>query len=435
MAGQARERWGSYAGFLFAAIGSAIGIGNIWRFPYLVGSNGGGTFLLTYLLVVFTFGLAFMVLELLIGRYYQTSIVSALASIRKRFRWVGILMVAVTFAILSYYMVVLGWILSFLVSYLMGQTLDYDAYFGSLYPLASFAAIAAVNYAVIRTGVRRGIERLSKYGVLLLIATIVPLAAVGMALPGAQDGLSFYLEPDALAVADPGVWAAAIGQAFFSLSIGMGVLVTYGSYLAEKRSLLSSSMVIIGVDTAVAFVAGLMVFSFVFSQGMDPAEGTTLAFRVMPAAFSSIDFGVALGALFFLLLLLAGVTSSVSMFQLPVSTLQDTLKMGREKAAAIIGVAAFLAGIPSALSYSSVGLDINGVAFFDMLDTFIGTYGIAVAAVAFSIVTLWFIDRNRLIEQANMYSRVRIPPWLVTVVKVALPVLIIATVATQVIGI
>lgn len=435
MAGQTRERWGSYAGFLFAAIGSAIGIGNIWRFPYLAGSNGGGTFLLTYLLVVFTFGLAFMVLEFVIGRYCQTSIVSALASIRKRFRWVGILMVAVTFAILSYYMVVLGWILSFFVSYLFGQTLDYDAYFGSLYPLASFAAIAAVNYAVIRAGVRSGIERLSKYGVLLLIATIAPLAAIGMSLPGAQDGLSFYLEPDALAVADPGVWAAAIGQAFFSLSVGMGVLATYGSYFGEKRSLLSSSMVIIAVDTSVAFVAGLMVFSFVFSQGMDPAEGTTLAFRVMPAVFSSLEVGVALGALFFLLLLLAGVTSSVSMFQLPVSTLQDMLGMGKERAAAVIGVSAFVAGIPSALSYSSIGLDINGTPFFDLLDTFTGTYGIAVAAVAFSLVTLWFMDKNKLLEQANMYSRARIPAWLVTVVKVALPVLIIATVATQVIGI
>jgi NSS family neurotransmitter:Na+ symporter len=434
VAGQTRERWGSYAGFLFAAIGSAVGIGNIWRFPYLVGTNGGGTFLLTYLLVIFTFGLAFMVLELLIGRYYQTSIVSALAGIRKRFRWVGIFMVAVTFAILSYYMVVLGWILSFFVSYLMGQTLDYDAYFGSLYPLVSFAAIAAVNYAVIRTGVRRGIERLSKYGVLLLIATIIPLAAIGMALPGAQGGLSFYLEPDVLAVSDPGVWATAIGQAFFSLSIGMGVLATYGSYLGEKRSLLSSSIIIIAVDTAVAFVAGLMVFSFVFSQGMDPAEGTTLAFQVMPAAFSSIEFGMVIGTLFFLLLLLAGVTSSVSMFQLPVATLQDTLKMSREKAAAVIGVAAFLAGLPSTLSYSSVGLDIAGAPFFDVLDTLIGTYGIAVAAVAFSLVTLWFIDRKKLIEQANMYNRVRIPAWLVTVVKVELPVLIIATVATQVIG-
>lgn len=429
-----REKWGSYSGFIFAAVGSAVGIGNIWRFPYVTGENGGGAFLAIYLIVVFTFGLSFMVLELLLGRYYQTSVISALKSIRKRFAWVGAAMVAVTFAILSYYMAILGWILSYFAMYAAGTVVSFEEYSQSWYPLLAFAVIAVVNYLIVRSGVSKGIEKVSKYGILLFVAIMIPLTAIGLTLPGADRGVAFYLTPDATAFSDPQVWSAAFGQAFFSLSIGMGVLLTYGSYLAQKRPVLSSSLLIIGADMAVAFVAGLMVFSFVFSQGANPAEGTTLVFRVMPQVFSVIEFGAVIAPLFFVLLLLAGITSSVSMFQLPVSALEDSLGYGRKKAAGIIGVAAFAAGLPSALSYSALDLQIAGAAVLDVVNDAAGNYGLPIAGAAFAIVATWFLGKKVLAEQVNLYSRVRIPTWLITFARVALPVLVVATILTQIAG-
>jgi NSS family neurotransmitter:Na+ symporter len=429
-----REKWGSYSGFIFAAVGSAVGIGNIWRFPYVTGENGGGAFLAIYLVVVFTFGLSFMVLELVLGRYYQTSVISALKSIRKRFAWVGAAMVAVTFAILSYYMAILGWILSYFVMYATGSVMSFDEYSLSWYPLLSFAAIAVVNYLIVRSGVSKGIERVSKYGILLFVAIMIPLTAIGLTLPGAESGIAFYLTPDATAFSDPQVWAAAFGQAFFSLSIGMGVLLTYGSYLAQKRPAIPSSLIIIGADMVVALIAGLMVFSFVFSQGANPAEGTTLVFRVMPQVFSVMELGAVIAPLFFVLLLLAGITSSVSMFQLPVSALEDSLGYSRRKAAGIIGIAAFAAGLPSALSYSALDLQVAGMAVLDVVNDAVGNYGLPIAGAAFAIVASWFLDRKLLAEQVNLYSRVRIPTWLVTFARVALPVLVVATILTQIAG-
>lgn len=431
---QGREKWGSYGGFLFAAIGSAVGIGNIWRFPYVAGENGGGAFLGIHLIVVFTFGLSFMVLEFALGRYYQTSVIVALQKIKKRFAWVGVAMVAVTFAILSYYMAVLGWILSYFAMYATGTVVSFEEYTQSWYPVLSFAVIAAVNYLIIRAGVSKGIETVSKYGILLFVAILVPLAAIGMALPGAGEGVAFYLTPDATALSDPQVWAAAFGQAFFSLSIGMGVLLTYGSYLGQKRSVLPSSLVIICADTVIGFVAGLMVFSFVFSSGANPAEGTTLVFKVLPQAFSAIELGAVIASLFFVLLLLAGVTSSISMFQLPVSALEDSLGFSRRKAASIIGIAAFVAGLPSALSYSPLDLSVAGAAVLDLVDDAAADYGLSVVGAAFAIAATWFLDKKILTEQVNLYSRFRIPAGLVSFARIALPVLIVATLLTQLAG-
>lgn len=419
---------------MFAAIGSAVGIGNIWRFPYVTGENGGGAFLAIYLVVVFTFGLSFMVLELVLGRYYQTSVISALRGIRRRFAWVGALMVAVTFGILSYYMAILGWILSYFVMYAAGSVMSFEEYSQSWYPLLSFAVIAVVNYLIVRTGVSRGIERVSKYGILLFVAIMVPLTAIGFSLPGAGSGVEFYLTPDATAFSDPQVWSAAFGQAFFSLSIGMGVLLTYGSYLGQKRPVLQSSLVIIGADMAVALVAGLMIFSFVFSQGANPAEGTALVFKIMPQVFSAIELGAVIAPLFFVLLLLAGITSSVSMFQLPVSALEDSLGFGRHKAAGIIGIAAFAAGLPSALSYSAVDLQLDGTAVLDIVNDAVGNYGLPVVGAVFAITATWFLSSRFLAEQVNLYSRFRVPAGLVSVARVALPLLVVATLLTQVAG-
>ena len=431
-----REQWGSNLGFIFAAIGSAVGIGNIWRFPYIVGTNGGGAFLVSYLIVLFSFGLAFMILELSIGRYYQTSVLSAFEKIRKRFKWIGLVMVGTTFVILSYYLVILGWILSYLILWIAtGTAPSFDRYVDSHYPIISFFAILGINFAIISLGVRKGIERLSKVGVILLIALMLPLTALGLSMEGSDRGLEFYLTPDFGKLLTPEVWSTAFGQAFFSLSVGMGVLLVYGSYLRETRSIMKSSIVIIVADLVIAFLAGLMIFSIVFANNLQPDQGTSLVFRVMPSIFHDISgYGMMVaGSLFFFLLLLAGLTSSVSMFQVPVSALEDSLRVSKFKSAAIVTILLAIAGLFPALSYSALAAEIGNIPFFDLYDSLFGTFGIAISSVIFSIIATWFMDRKILLEQINLKSPIKIPNWVLTIVKVLMPALIIATILTQIV--
>lgn len=263
----------------------------------------------------------------------------------------------------------------------------------------------------------------------------------------------FYLKPDFSKLADPSIWSVAFGQAFFSLSIGMGVLVTYGSYIQKQQeeeeedrtkrvkkrhiSLVTSSSIVIISDISIAFLAGLMVFSFVFAENMDPTYGTSLVFRVMPAVFSNIGEdhhgSIIIAPLFFFLLLLAGITSSISMLQVPVSSLQDSLNMTKNRAALFISLLVFAFGIPSALSYSSVKLAIEGLPFLDAIDSLFGTYGLAIAAALFAIAVTWFMDKKIIMYQANSNSRIKFPCWIFTLVKFALPSLIISTVISQII--
>ena len=434
-----RERWNSYSGFIFASIGAAVGIGNIWRFPYMVGENGGGAFFLTYIIVLFTFGLSFMMLEFVVGRYYKTSVVESMKRIQKRFRYVGILIVGITFSILSYYLVILGWILSFFFLMIFGINLSFNDYTNSLFPILSFLGISIINFLIIKTDIRKGLERISKIAVLLLIGIIIPLTLLGISMPGAEKGIEFFLTPDFTKSITPEVWSVAFGQAFFSLSIGMGVLLTYGSYLQDiKKPLFKSSIIIILADLSIAIIAGIMIFSWVFSHNLDPAQGIPLIFQVMPSLFFELEFlGIVVGSLFFFLLLLAGITSSLSMFQVPVSAIQDTFNYSKKKASYLILILVLVAGLPSALSYSQINLSLNNIPILDIVDSAIGTYGIAISAAIFSVIVTWFIDNRKLIEQANLYlsrnSKINIPENIIYVIKFGLPILIILTIIVGII--
>lgn len=425
-----REKWNSYSGFIFASVGATVGIGNIWRFPYIVGENGGGAFFLTYLIVLFTFGLSFMMLEFVVGRYYDTSIIEIMKKIRKKFRYVGIFIVGITFSILSYYLVILGWILSFFFLMIFGINLSFNDYTNSLFPILSFLGISIINFIIIKIDIRKGLERINKIAVLLLISIIIPLTLFGISMPGADKGIEFFLAPDFAKSMTPEVWSVAFGQAFFSLSIGMGVLLTYGSYLQDiKKPLLRSSIIIISADLSIAIIAGIMIFSWVFSHNLDPAQGIPLIFQVMPSIFFELDFfGIVIGSLFFFLLLLAGITSSLSMFQVPISAIQDTFNYSKRKASFIILILVLIAGLPSALSYSPVNLSLNKIRILDIVDPAFGTYGIAISAAIFSVIVTWYIDKKKLIEQANLYSKIKIPEKIVYVIKFGLPLLITVTI-------
>ena len=423
-----REQWGSHFGFILASIGSAVGLGNIWRFPYIVGENGGGAFLLPYVIITIGFGLTFMVLEFAVGRYYQTSVLSCICNIGKRFKAPGIVIVGVSFAILSYYLVVLGWILSFTVFMIIGSDMDFESFTNSWLPVLSFVIVVGFTYVIIRRGITKGIENLNKIGIILLISLLVPLAVFGMLLPNAQDGLDYYLTPDFAKLLEPSIWSTAFGQVFFSLSLGVGILVTYGSYLKGKNSLLKSSMIIVLANATVSFVGGLMIFSIIFSFGMDPAAGPSLVLQVMPSIFSVMEGGAIIGIAFFVLLLIAGLTSAVSMFQVPVSSLEDFVGYSKAKSSSIIAILLLAVGSFSALSYSSANLELFGEPIFDLMDNTIGTYGLSISAIMFIVIVTWFMDRKKILEQVNLNSRVKMPIVIISLVKFIFPTLVIASI-------
>ncbi len=424
-----REAWGSYLGFFLSTIGSAVGIGSIWRFPYMASMNGGGTFLLVYIIVIFTFGLAFMVLELAVGMLYRTSIISVLARIRSRFKFLGLFMISIVVVILSYYMVVLGWILSYLSMSITGSYVEFNTFTDTWYPIVSFFAIVAINYAVVRSGIRKGVERFNKYAMLILFALLIPLTLMGLSM---DDGsvVDFYLKPNSSIILEPSIWAAAFGQAFFSLSIGMGVLVTYGSYLQySKYSIISTSLAIISSVLVVAFLSGLMVFSMMLANNMsiEEMQGAALVFIAIPRIIQGLEYSYVIGVMFFLLLLLAGITSSISMLQIPVSALEDAFNLSKGKAVLIITIIASILGIPSALSYAPLRISISNIPFLDVLDWVFGTIALAVSATLMAITFSWFIEGKRIVEQVNMNSRIKVPIALLYIVRIFLPVMIVAT--------
>ncbi|MDD3858274.1 MAG: sodium-dependent transporter [Methanoculleus sp.] len=395
-----REQWSSTLGFILASIGSAVGIGNIWRFPYIVGENGGGAFLVPYLIAVFLFGLPLMVLELAIGRSTGSSVVSAFRSIRQRFTVAGLFIVAVVSLILGYYIVITGWVLAYAFFFALGRPVEFGAFTGSYLPLVFFLLSGLAVYVTVRSGVREGIERLSRYLIPALFAILLFLVAFSLTEPGAAEGIEFYLSPDLSRLADPGVWIAAFGQAFFSLSVGMGIMIAFGSYLG-KAPLFRNATIIAVADILVAVLAGLVIFPLVFTAGLDPAAGVNLAFITLPAAFMEIQYGMLLGALFFLMLFAAALTSAVSMLEVPVATLMDSYGYPRKRATLLVFAAIMLLGLPPALSYTALNLEVFGMPFLDLADYAFGTIGLIVAGLIVSIVGGWFLSRTRICTEID----------------------------------
>lgn len=392
---QDREQWSSTLGFILASIGSAVGIGNIWRFPYIVGVNGGGAFLVPYVISVLLFGVPLMMLELAIGRSTGKSVVSAFQSIHRRFTFAGLIIVAVVSLILGYYLVITGWVLAYALSFIIGQPMAFDMFTDSYLPLIFFLLSGLTVFVTVRSGVRKGIERASRYLIPVLIAILLFLVAFSLTGPGALEGVRFYLLPDYSRLADPGVWTAAFGQAFFSLSVGMGILLTFGSYL-RKESLFRSGIIIAAADTLIAILAGLIIFPLVFTSGLDPAAGVNLAFVTLPSAFIRIQFGMMLGALFFLMLFAAALTSAVSMLEVPVAALMDSYDCPRRRATLLVVAAIMLLGLPSALSYTALKFSVFGMPFLDLADYVFGTIGLIAAALIVAIVGGWFMNRIRI---------------------------------------
>lgn len=422
-----REQWSSQLGFCMACIGSAVGLGNIWRFPYIVGENGGGAFLIPYVIITITFGFVFMVIEFAVGRYYQTSIISGFAKIRTNFKWFGIIITCVAFGGLSYYLVIVGWVFAFFVLFTLDIKLSFEEFTNSWYPIASFFLVLAIMFVISKRGISSGIEKINKIGILLLIMFLVPLTIYSIFLPGSEEGILYYLTPNYEMLLEPSIWSIAFGQVFFSLSIGTAILLTYSSYMREKTSLVKSSIIIIIANASVSFVAGIMIFSIIFSYGKEPDAGIALVFNMLPLIFEDMVFGNIIGAGFFFLLLVAGLTSAVSIFQVPVSGLADYKKISIAKSSTIIAVLVGISGSIVALSYSTANLQLYGIPILDLMDSFFGTYGITVSSVIFIIVVTWFMDKKKLVQEINMNSRIKFTVNSINVIKFVLPTVLIGS--------
>lgn len=373
---QSRENWGSRFGFVMAAAGSAVGLGNIWKFPYVTGENGGGAFLLLYLAFILIFGLSLVIAEMAIGRMTQKNPVGAFKALAGG-AWplVGYLGVATGFIILSFYIVVAGWTIAYLMFTLDGHLATTDSkeiaavftnYIGDGFWTVVTAFLFMLSCcAVVIGGIGQGIERASRLLMPALFVMLLILVARAVTLDGAEEGLAFYLKPDFSKVTGA-TFTAAIGQAFFSLSLGMGALITYGSYLSRSERLPGAAFMVIGLDTLVALLAGLMILPAVFAYSLDPSAGPGLTFITLPVVFAQMPGGAIFGFVFFTLLFVAALTSAVSLLEVVVSYLVDEKKLTRTRAVVISALICLALSIPSALSQGAVeSLVFGGQSFLD----------------------------------------------------------------------
>ncbi len=375
-----RESWGSQAGFLLATVGSAVGLGNVWRFPTVTALNGGGAFVLVYLVIILLLGLPVMIAELTLGRAGKSNVIGVFTRLAPRSKWwlAGVLPLAASFIILSFYAVIAGWTLLYIFSSLAGFTAGLDtAGLASLfavltetpvYPVAAQAVFLILTVAIVVVGVKKGIER---WGLVLMpgiFLFLIILFIRTMFFKGVWSGIAWFLRPNLAALSFSTV-LDAVGQVFFSFSLGMGAILTYGSYLPRDSDIPRNSFYISVVDLGVAILAGLIVIPSLFVFGLDPETGPGLIFITLPAVFNTIPLSMLWATLFFLLLAFAALTSAISMLEVIVAYLIEELRWTRFTAAAAAGAGVFLLGVPAALSRGVLrGVLIGGLDIFAFLD-------------------------------------------------------------------
>lgn len=465
---KAREHWGSGLGFVLAAAGSAIGLGNIWKFPYITGENGGGAFVLVYLICICVIGLPVMLCEITLGRHTQRNPVGAFRAVSPgssasahsigilvvlgglimlpfgnwgwgllllaigalifRFGWTmaGVMGVLSGFVILSFYSVVAGWTIGYIWKALAGSlsfdtVAEAESYFKAYsanpwWGICCHGLFILVCIMIIYKGVRRGIERWSKILMPLLLLLLIVLIVRGLTLNGAIEGVRFYLTPDFGKIGARTV-LIALGHAFFSLSLGMGAMITYGSYVSREENVFLSTLLICILDTSIAILAGLAIFPAVFALGFEPGTGPGLAFQVLPAVFHQIPGGAVWAALFFLLLFVAALTSGISLLEVVTAYFVDERGWSRHRAAVCFGFLIFLIGIPCALSlhdWSRIewlhvflvrSFRISQASFFDFMDNLASNWLLPLGGLLISVFVGWVWGTRKAVEEIRHGSR------------------------------
>lgn len=454
-----REMWGSRLAFVMAAAGSAVGLGNIWRFPTVTGENGGAAFVVLYLACVFFVGLPIMWCELVMGRRSKRNPVGAFSVLAPGSAWkaVGGFQVIGGMAILSYYSVVAGWTIGYACKTLRGDfageiTTDavagqFDAFVGnSFYTILCLGIFVLLTVMIVAGGVRSGIERWTKILMPALFIMLILVVVRSVTLPGASEGLAFYLLPDLSAIT-PSTVVSALGQAFFSLSLGMGVMITYGSYIQDSDDLVMAGIFVALADTLVALLAGFAIFPALFAVGgLEPTEGAGLVFVVLPNVFHSIPLGNLFGTVFFVLLVVAALTSTVSLLEVVTSYLVDEVRWSRAKAVCLSGLLCFLFGIPSALStgawepltklYFMGGKDKG---FLDLMDFLFGNVALMVGGLLIAIFVSWrmgmAVAKDEIEKGRGSFSLFRV--WAILIrylCPIAVVVILVHYIWTQIAG-
>ncbi len=413
-----RDTWGSKLGFIMAAAGSAVGLGNIWKFPYTAGESGGGAFVAIYLVFVIFIGFSVMLTEFAVGRHTGRAAVGAFKSTDRRWTFTGVMGVLSGLLIMGFYPVVGGWALAYIFKVGGGLLSTPEAIgdsFGGfisdpVQPLLWMAAYLFLNVIIVMKGISGGIEKAGKVLMPLLFLILIIVSVKGLTLPGAMAGIEFLFMPDFSQV-DSSVVLAALGQAFFSLSLGMGCMITYGSYLKKKENIVQTTGIITAMDTGVAILAGIAMFPAMFAFGMEPAAGPGLVFVVVPQLFAEMGglVGFALALMFFVGLTAAALTSSVSLLEVVVAYLID--EKGMKRSSAVLSASAVMATLCvfASLSLGGMGPTLFGTGAFDIFDLLTDKIFMAVGGMLLCIFAGWRLKRSDLEKEITNGGQVSFP--------------------------
>ena len=410
-----RSTFSGKLGFVLSAAGASVGLGNIWRFPYLAAKYGGGIFLLVYIILALTFGYTMIVAETALGRMTKKSPVGAFGKFGKS-GWLsfgGWINAIIPVLIVPYYSVIGGWVIKYLVEYIKGNSagLATDGYFsefisGGVSTEVCFIVFSLITLLIIYAGVQNGVERVSKFMMPVLVVLSVVIVVYSVTRPGAMEGVKYFLVPN-LANFSWMTVVAAMGQMFYSLSIAMGILVTFGSYMKKDVSIEGSTTNVEIFDTAIAMMAGLMIIPAVFAfSGGDPdtlQAGPSLMFITIPKVFASMGMGTFVGIMFFLLVLCAALTSSIALTESAVSTFQDEMKWSRKKATVIVGIIMIILGSLSSLGYGPLAfVKIIGMQFLDFFDFLTNSVMMPIAAIATCLLVSRVIGVQKIEEEVTL---------------------------------
>lgn len=412
-----RGNWSSKIGFVMAAAGSAVGLGNIWKFPYTAGENGGGAFVAIYLLFVIFIGFSVMLTEFAVGRKTGLSAVGAFKTTDRRWTFVGIMGVLSGLLIMGFYPVVGGWAIAYIYKISTGllsqPTAIGDSFSGfiadPMQPLLWMGLYLLLNIFVVIRGVSGGIEKAGKILMPLLFIILIIVSVKGLTLPGAMAGLEFLFKPDFSKI-DSSVVLAALGQAFFSLSLGMGCMLTYGSYLRKKENLVQTTAMVTAMDTGVALLAGIAMFPAMFAFSMEPSAGPGLVFVVVPQLFAEMGgIGFILALLFFIGLSVAALTSSVSLLEVVVAYLIDEKGFSRVTAVISASIVMALLCILASLSIGGLGPKLFDTGAFDIFDLLTDKIFLAVGGMLVCLFAGWRLDRSELKKEITNDGKVSFP--------------------------
>lgn len=443
-----RSSFSGRLGFVLAAAGSAVGLGNIWRFPYLAAKYGGGIFLLVYVVLVVTFGFSLMVAEIALGRNTRLSAIGAYKKLNKKFGFLGFLTALVPIIILPYYSVIGGWVTKYFVAFLSGHHMEAssDDYFGGFIgqtfePVLWLAIFGVITFVIVLCGVKRGIETANKFMMPILIVLCVAVCVYSCTLPGALEGVKFYLIPDFSRFSINTV-LGAMGQMFYSMSLAMGIMITYGSYMKKETSIEKSVSQIEIFDTGVALLAGLMIVPavFVFSGGDQSAmrSGPGLMFQTLPKVFGSMgggQFGQIVGALFFLLVLFAALTSAISLMETVVSIVIDKFHVKRVAACIIVFIGMMLLALPSSLGNGVWShIQILGMDFLTFFDFISNSVIMPIVALLTCIFIGYVVKTQLVVDEVKSSSKFSREKLFVVVIKYIAPIFIVAILVSSVLS-